>query len=229
VRIGWMRSVNNVQQAFAQQSFICELAHLTKRDPRDMLLAVLGAPRVVDERSLGVAKVPNYGSPLAKHPIDLARFQRVIGLVTDAAGWGKRGDLGLAVHRSFLTYVATVVAVDARGRITEAWTCVDAGTVVNTDRVRAQMEGAVIFGMSSAMYGAIEWKAGAPVQTNFHDYRLLRMPEAPRAIHVDIVKSDGPPGGIGEPGVPPVAPAAANAIFAVTGKRIRSFPFHRSL
>ena len=91
------------------------------------------------------------------------------------------------------------------------------------------MEGAFVFAMSSAMHGELAWAHGAPVQTNFHDYRLVRMPEAPRAIHVDIVASDHPPGGVGEPGVPPVAPAIANAIFATTGKRLRRFPFAREL
>jgi isoquinoline 1-oxidoreductase subunit beta len=229
VRIGWMRSVCNVQQAFAVQSFVAELAHATKRDPREMLLAVLGPPRIVDEREQGVAKLGNYGAPLAKHPIDVARFHRVIERATEAAGWASRMDLGLAVHRSFLSYIAVVAAADDRGRITEAWIAIDAGIIVNADRVRAQMEGAFVFAMSSAMHGELTWQRGAPVQTNFHDYRLVRMPEAPRKIHVEIVASDHPPGGVGEPGVPPVAPAIANAIFATTGKRLRRFPFAREL
>jgi len=229
VRIGWMRSVCNVQQAFAVQSFIAELAHAAKRDPRDMLLAVLGGARTVDEKDQGVDKLGNYGAPLAKHPIDVARFHRVIDRATTAAGWGKRAGLGLAVHRSFLSYVAVAAAADDVGRITEAWIAVDAGLIVNADRVRAQMEGAFVFAMSSAMHGEIAWKDGAPVQRNFHDYRLARMPEVPRQIHVEIVKSDHPPGGVGEPGVPPVAPAIANAIFAATGKRVRNFPFAREL
>jgi isoquinoline 1-oxidoreductase subunit beta len=224
-----MRSVCNVQQAFAVQSFIAELAHATKRDPRDMLLALLGPPRVIDEATQGVDKISNYGAPLAKHPIELERYRNVIDRVTTAAGWGTRTDLGLAVHRSFLSYIAVACAADARGRITEAWIAVDAGLVVNADRVRSQMEGAFVFAMSSAMHGELTWKHGAPVQTNFHDYRLVRMPEAPRKIHVEIVRSDRPPGGVGEPGVPPVAPAIANAIFATTGKRIRRFPFSREL
>ncbi|HEY1547301.1 MAG TPA: molybdopterin cofactor-binding domain-containing protein [Kofleriaceae bacterium] len=229
VRIGWMRSVCNVQQAFAVQSFIAELAHATKRDPRDMLLELLGPPRVIDEAAQGVDKITNYGAPLAKHPIELERYRNVIDRVTSAAGWGKRSDLGLAVHRSFLSYIAVVAAADARGRITEAWIAVDAGLIVNADRVRSQMEGAFVFAMSSAMHGELTWKHGATVQTNFHDYRLVRMPEAPRKIHVEIVRSDRPPGGVGEPGVPAVAPAIANAIFATTGKRIRRFPFAREL
>jgi isoquinoline 1-oxidoreductase beta subunit len=100
----------------------------------------------------------------------------------------------------------------------------DAGTVVNPDRVKAMMEGAVIFGMSLALHGSITMKKGAVEQTNFRDYRLVRLPEAPRAIHVELVESDAPPGGAGEPGVPPVAPAIANAVFALTGTRVRELP-----
>jgi isoquinoline 1-oxidoreductase beta subunit len=117
-------------------------------------------------------------------------------------------------------------SLDARGkvRIDEAWYAVDAGTVLNADRVRSQMEGAILFGMSIALHGAITARAGAIEQTNYRDYPVARIGEAPRAIHVEIVKSDGPPGGIGEPGVPPVAPAIANAVFALTGKRVRELP-----
>jgi isoquinoline 1-oxidoreductase beta subunit len=232
-RIGWMRSVCNVQQAFAVQSFIAELALALHADPRDMLLRVLGAPRIVDAAALGVDKVGNYGESLAKHPIDVGRLHGVIDRATTAAGWGKGGRaLGLAAHRSFVTYVAVVVAAsrDARGerRIDEAWICVDAGTVVNADRVRAQMEGAFVFAMSSALHGAITMKRGATEQTNFRDYPIVRMPDAPRAIHVDIVASTRPPGGVGEPGVPPVAPAIANAFAALDGTRIRELPITRA-
>jgi isoquinoline 1-oxidoreductase beta subunit len=207
-RIGWMRSVCNVQQAFAVQSFIAELAHATRRDPRDMLLAILGPARTVDAKELGIPKLGNYGGTPAKHPIDVARLHRVIDRVTTAAGWGKPGRaLGLAVHRSFLTYVGVVVAVikDPRGdlRVDEAWIAADAGTIVNPDRVRSQLEGAIVFAMSSTLHGAITMKQGAVEQRNFHDYRIARMPEVPRQIHVELIASEGPPGGIGEPGVPP--------------------------
>jgi isoquinoline 1-oxidoreductase beta subunit len=118
---------------------------------------------------------------------------------------------------------------DGRIGIDEAWVVVDGGTVINPDRVRAQMEGSIIFGMSVAMHGAITMKGGVPQQSSFHNYRLVRIGEAPRKIHVEIVQSEGAPGGIGEPGVPPVAPAIANAIFALTGQRIRELPLSRSL
>jgi isoquinoline 1-oxidoreductase beta subunit len=230
-RIGWLRSVANIHQAFAIQSFIAELAHETKRDPRDMLLRVLGAPRNLTAAGQGTKALWNYGSPLGTHPVDVGRMHRVIEKVTDMAGWTSRSGraLGLAVHRSFVTYVAVVAQVvkGPRGepRVEEAWIAADAGTVVNPDRVRYQMEGAFVFALSNALHGAITYDQGAVVQKNFHDYRLLRMPEAPRAIHVELVASDAPPGGAGEPGVPPVAPAIANAWFELTGARVRTLPF----
>jgi isoquinoline 1-oxidoreductase beta subunit len=137
------------------------------------------------------------------------------------------------VHRSFLTYVAVVVSVvkDERGRlrVDEAWIVADPGVVVNLERVRSQMEGAVVFGTSLALYGAITMKNGATEQTNFRDYKLCRMTDAPRRIHVEVLKSDAAPGGVGEPGVPPVAPAITNAIFALTGTRVRELPIARTL
>jgi isoquinoline 1-oxidoreductase beta subunit len=230
-RIGWLRSVCNIQQAFAVQSFIAELAQATKRDPRDMLVRVLGPARKLALSDLGVDKLPNYGTPLDKHPIDVGRLHHVIEKATDMAGWGKGGRaLGLAAHRSFLTYVAVVAQVGKgpRGepRVEEAWIAADCGLAVNPDRVRYQMEGAFVFALSNALHGAITHERGAVVERNFRDYRLLRMPEAPRAIHVELIPSDAPPGGAGEPGVPPVAPAVANAWFALTGTRVRSLPFN---
>lgn len=235
-RIGWLRSVANVYHAFAVQSFADELAHARGKDPRDNLLELLGPPRVVGPAELGVAKVPNYGASLDEHPVDVGRHRRVLERVTELAGWADRGRskraLGLAVHRSFLTYVAVVASVvkDASGRlrVDEAWLVADAGRVVNLERVRSQMEGAVIFGMSLALHGAITMKAGATTQTNFRDHKLVRMAEAPRKVHVEVISSDGAPGGVGEPGVPPVAPAIANAVFALTGKRARELPLART-
>ena len=110
------------------------------------------------------------------------------------------------------------------------WLAFDAGTIVNSDRVRAQIEGAVIFGMSLALYGGITMKSGAIEQDNFRGGgRIVRMGEIPRRISVDLVESDAPPGGVGEPGVPPVAPAIANAIFALSGKRIRELPLIKTI
>ncbi|WP_267578945.1 xanthine dehydrogenase family protein molybdopterin-binding subunit [Corallococcus sp. bb12-1] len=236
-RIGWLRSVANIYHAFAVQSFIDELAHTKGTDPRDTLLEVLGPSRIVTPKELGVAKVPNYGQSLEEHPVDTTRLRRVIERVTGLARWDERKregrSLGLAAHRSFLTYVAVVVSVvkDANEqiRVDEAWIVADAGTIVNLERVRSQMEGAVVFGLSLGLYGEITMKDGATVQSNFRDYRLARIAETPRKIHVDIIPSDGPPGGVGEPGVPPVAPALANAVFALTGTRVRELPLVKSV
>jgi isoquinoline 1-oxidoreductase beta subunit len=195
---------------------------------------VLGRPRIVGPADLGVDEkfLANYGAPLAKHPIDVARFHRVIEQATRAAGWeaARRAGraLGLAVHRSFLSYIAVVAEVSRgpRGevRVDQAWIAADCGTIINADRVRAQLEGAFLFGQSLMMHGAITWKGGAVQQSNYRDYPLVRLPAAPRRIHVELIPSDGPPGGVGEPGVPPVAPAIANAAFALTGTRVRTLP-----
>ncbi|HYH98555.1 xanthine dehydrogenase family protein molybdopterin-binding subunit [Hyalangium sp.] len=237
VRIGWLRSVYNIFHAFSVNSFIDELAHARGEDPRDVRLELIGPPRVATLKELGIEKLENYGMSVEEHPVDAGRLRRVVERVTELSRWSDRKKdgraLGLAAHRSFLTYVAVVVSVvrNPSGKIAvdEAWVVVDAGTVINPDRVRSQMEGSVIFGMSIAMHGAITMKGGVPQQSNFHDYRLVRIREAPRKIHVDIVASEGAPGGIGEPGVPPVAPAIANAIFALTGQRIRELPLSRTL
>ncbi|WP_164002793.1 xanthine dehydrogenase family protein molybdopterin-binding subunit [Pyxidicoccus caerfyrddinensis] len=236
VRIGWLRSVYNIFHSFSVNSFMDELAHARGVDPRDMRLELLGPQRVVTLAELGVPKLENYGQSLDEHPVDTGRMRRVVERVTKLARWDERKQdgraLGLAAHRSFLSYVAVVASVvkDAAGRlrVDEAWVVVDAGTVINPDRVRSQMEGSVIFGMSIALHGEISMKGGAVEQSNFRDFKLVRINEAPRKIHVDIVESDGAPGGIGEPGVPPVAPAIANAVFALTGTRVRELPLARS-
>lgn len=234
-RIGWLRSVANIYHAFAAQSFIAELAHSRGTDPRDTLLEVIGPPRIVTPAELGVRKLPNYDQSLDEHPIDTGRLRRVIERVTELSRWKSRSQegrsLGLAAHRSFLTYAAVVLSVvrgpAGRPVVDEAWIVADAGTIVNRERVCAQMEGAIIFGMSIGLYGAITMKGGATEQKNFHDYRLVRIAEAPRAIHVELIPSSAPPGGVGESGVPPVAPALANAVFALTGERIRELPLSR--
>ena len=236
VRIGWLRSVCNIHHAFAIGSFIDEIAHAKKADPRDTLLEIVGPKRIVTTSELGVDKLSNYGASLDEHPIDTGRLRRVIEHVTDLSRWSEQRKagraLGLAAHRSFLSYVAVVAAVnlDAAGKVyvNEAWIVLDAGTILNKERVRSQLEGAVIFGISIALHGAITVRNGAVEQSNFRDYQVARIADAPREIHVEILAGDGPPGGVGEPGVPPVAPAIANAVFALTGKRIRDLPLDRA-
>jgi isoquinoline 1-oxidoreductase beta subunit len=237
VRIGWLRSVYNIFHAFSVNSFIDEIAHARGEDTRDVMLEVLGPPRVATLQELGIKELRNYGASMDTHPVDVARLRHVIERVTQLSGWSHRKKegraLGLAAHRSFVSYTAVVASVlrDAAGklRVDEAWIVLDAGTVINPDRVRAQMEGSVIFGMGLALHGAITLKGGVVQQSNFRDYRLVRMAEAPRKIHVELVQSDAAPGGVGEPGVPPVAPAIANAVFALTGTRVRELPIARAL
>ena len=231
IRIGWLRSVCNVYHAFAVQSFADELAHAAGRDPKDYLLELIGPPRMVDPAEDG-AEYPNYGRSLEDYPIDTGRLANTLNVAAEMAGWGRtlpdgRG-LGVAVHRSFLSYVATVieVAVDSDGAmsIPGVWSAMDAGTVVNTRHTAAQIEGGTLYGLSNALYGEITVQNGAVQQNNFPTWRLMRMREAPRAMETRIIASDAPPGGVGEPPTPPAAPALANAIFAATGKRFRRLP-----
>ena len=229
IRIGWLRSVCNVFHVFATSSFVDECAQAAGKDSAEFLLEALGPAR---ELELGKdVAYPNYSKPLAEYPIDIGRLRGVVERVK-ASAWGRKvpkgHGLGIAAHRSFQAYVAVVVeaAVDERGRVTvpRVDIVIDLGTVVNPDRVRAQMEGSVIFGLSLALQGEITVKKGAVVQSNFHDYPVQRINEAPRVINVTIVESEALPGGAGEPGVPPVAPALANAIFAACGQRLRDLP-----
>ncbi len=235
LRIGWLRSVCNVYHAFAISSFADELAHLADEDPHAYLTRLLGRDRKINPNDDN-AKYGNYGQDLDKHPIETARIKAVLDKVAELSGWGRampqgRG-LGIAVHRSFLSTVGTVAEVsrDANGkmRVHELWSVIDAGLVVNPDRVQSQLEGAGIFGMSIAMHGEISAANGAVVQGNFDTYPVVRMSESPAKINTYIMPVDATPGGVGEPGVPPVAPAIANAWFAATGQRLREMPFRKA-
>ena len=230
VRIGWYRSVYNIPHAFAVCSFADELAEAAGKDPVEYLRALLGEARQLDLAGLGV-DYPNYGASITEYPIDTSRLRAVLDLAAANSGWGQklppREGRGIAVHRSFLTYVAAVahVAVGDDGEVTipRIDLAIDCGLVVNPDRVRAQMEGAAIMGISNTLYSAITVKGGQVEQSNFTDYLVARTDITPET-HVYIVESNAPPGGVGEPGVPPIAPAICNAIYAATGKRIRALP-----
>jgi isoquinoline 1-oxidoreductase beta subunit len=204
----WWRSVGHSHSAFAVESFVDELAHAAGRDPLDF------------RRGL-----------LADHP----RHAGALALAAEKAGWGQPLSAGrargVAVHESFGSLVAYVaeVSVDRDGhvRVHRVVGAIDCGRVVNPDTVRAQMESGVVYGLTAALYGEITFAKGRVQQRNFHDYRMLRMHEMPR-VESHIVPSTEALGGVGEPCVPPIAPAVANAIFAATGKRLRRLPFSPS-
>ena len=234
VRIGWLRSVANIYHAFAVQTFTDELAHRAGRDPAEYLLDLIGAPRTLD---LSKTRYPNYGASFDTYPWETGRLRRVTEMVVEKSGWGKRksgkgSGIGIAAHRSFLTYVATVVEVEVNDdgdvAIPRVDTVVDAGLIVDPEVARAQFEGAAVFGTSIARSGEITARNGAIEQSNFSDYPVARINEAPYQTNVYIVDSDAPPAGVGEPGVPPFVPALCNAIYAATGKRIRELPLTRT-
>jgi isoquinoline 1-oxidoreductase beta subunit len=200
----WWRSVGHSHTAFVMETFVDELAHAAGQDPLEY------------RRKL-----------LSEHP----RHLGVLNLAAEKAGWGRPLSggrfRGLAAHESFGSWVAQVAEVsvaNGRVRVHRVVCAVDCGVCVNPAGVRAQMEGAVAFGLSAALHGELTLKAGRVQQSNFHDYPLLRLNEMPE-VEVHIVSSDEKAGGIGEPGVPPAAPAVANALFAATGKRQRRLPF----
>jgi isoquinoline 1-oxidoreductase beta subunit len=204
---GAWRSVENFTTAFAQQSFVDEVAAATGRDPLAYRLEIEGRAR-----------------------------SAVLELCAEKAGWGDpvpdmpdRFGRGMSVFSTFgVTHVAMIadVSVDESDqvRVHRIVSAVDCGTVVNPDTVKAQIEGGIAFGLSAALYGEITVKGGAVEQHNFHDYPILRFDAMPQ-VEVYILPSSSSPSGIGEMGVPPVAPAIANAIFAATGKRLRKLPF----
>lgn len=199
----WWRSVGHTHTAFVMETFVDELAAAAGRDPLEY------------RRRL-----------LKDHPRHLA----TLNLAAEKAGWGEplpEGRFrGLAVHESFGSYVSEVAEVsvaDGRVRVHRVVCAVDCGTCVNPAGVEAQLQGGVAFGLTAALYGQLTFKDGRVEQSNFHDYPLLRISEMPK-VEVHIVRSSEKSGGIGEVGVPPIAPAVANAVFAATGKRLRRLP-----
>ncbi|WP_321392136.1 xanthine dehydrogenase family protein molybdopterin-binding subunit [Emcibacter sp.] len=228
LRIGWLRSVANIHHGFAIGSFLDEVAHAAGQDPKDFLLDYLSPDRTVPVDDFP-AKF-NYGESGADYPFETARLTNVLKLAADGAGWGRKmpegHGLGIACHYSFLTHIGVAVEVSVRDgklAIPKVDIAVDCGRYINPDRVKSQMEGAVIFALSHALYSEITTESGEVQQSNFHDYLLTRMDMAPE-VTVHLVDSSDKPRGVGEPGVPPVTAALCNAIFAATGKRIRKLP-----
>lgn len=203
-QVWFWRSVGHSQNIFFMESFIDELAAAAKKDPFEFRRAMLG-----------------------KQP----RYKAVLELAAEKAGWGKPLPAGvfrgIAVAQSFGSYVAEVaevsVAADGTPKVHRVVAAVDCGMTVNPQTIARQIEGGIVYGLSAALYGKITFKDGRVEQGNFHDYPVLRMSEMPK-VEAHILASSEHPGGIGEPGTPPAAPALANAIFAATGKRVRTLP-----
>ena len=217
--LGYWRSVENSGNQFVISSFFDEAAAAAGRDPVEMLQAVLGPPRKISLGSDGV--------------IDVERRRRVVEVAAEKAGWGKalpKGTgRGIAAHFGYGSCVAQVAEVSCDAshgslRVQRVVCAIDCGLAINPSGVQAQMEGAINFGLAAALKSAITVEHGRVQQSNFHDYEVLRMNDAPPVIEVHVIPSSEAPGGCGEPGVPPIAPAVANAIFAATGKRIRRLP-----
>jgi isoquinoline 1-oxidoreductase subunit beta len=236
IRVGWYRSVNNVQHAFAMNGFAHELAVAAGRDPLEFLLELIGDADVMDLTKDGVTDYVNYGDSIEDWPIMPKRLANTLRVVAQKAGYGKtlpKGHgLGLACHRSFHSYVATAVQVVVRddGSLhiphPQVDTVIDCGRYVNPEGIRKQIEGAAIYGNTLARHGRITTTQGAVDQSNFHDYPITRISDAPLDVRVHIVEDlvHLRPGGVGEPGMPPFAPALINAIYNATGKRIRQLP-----
>jgi isoquinoline 1-oxidoreductase subunit beta len=221
-RIGWLRSVYNIHHGFSVNAFVSEMAHAAGRDARDYLLELIGSDRMLTE--------------LFRRPpvLDTARLKGVIRRAADEAGWGKDlpagHGMGIAGHFSFSSYVAHAVHASVENgqvKVHRVDCAVDCGTAVNLDRIRSQMEGATVFGLTIALKDGIQAEDGAVTTGNFDTYRLLAMNETPDT-HVHIIESTEAPGGVGEPGVPPLAPALAGAILQATGRPVRTLPIRLS-
>jgi isoquinoline 1-oxidoreductase beta subunit len=203
VPVGFWRSVGHSHNAFFSESFVDELAQAAKTDPLEFRRTLLK---------------------------DAPRYLAVLNLAAEKAGWGQPLPAGhahgIALHESFGSVVAEVAQVslkDGKPRVHKVVCAVDCGTAINPGLVAQQMESSVVFGLTAALYGRIDIKDGVVQQTNMHNYPLLTMAETP-LVETWLLPSDRPPAGVGEPGVPPVAPAVANALFVLTGKRLRALP-----
>ena len=218
IQTGPWRAPTSNAVCFADESFLDELAHEMKKDPIALRLELLEKAK---------------SQPVGKPGHDPVKFKSVVDLVAEMSNWGKNKKpntyYGFAMHYSFSTYAAHVVELtkSAKGdlRVTKVFCAVNCGKVVNQSGAEGQVQGAIVDGLSHAMFSKVTFKNGAVEQTNFDKYKFLRMNSAPIDVVVKFVPSEEAPTGLGEPGLPPAAPALANAIFAATGKRLRKLPF----
>ncbi len=241
LKTGALRAPGANSQAFVMQSFIDELAHAAGKDPVQFRLDLLGQPDRDVVKEAAKPKVENEPAhaPADKNrqAYDVARMRGVLEAVAQKSAWGKRNlpkgtAMGVAFHYSFQGYFAHVaeVSVSATNKIkvNKVWVCGDVGSqIINPSGAEAQVQGAVIDGLSELMHQEITLERGRVVQTNYHQHTLLRFKQAPQ-IEVHFLKTENSPTGLGEPALPPVIPAVCNAIFAATGRRIRSLPLANS-
>ncbi|MDB5395714.1 MAG: molybdopterin-binding domain of aldehyde dehydrogenase family protein [Rhodospirillales bacterium] len=235
MRLGPGRGGLNMAHTFAMCSFIDELASAAGKDPANFLFTYYAGPKKIDMKALGV-DYPNYSALIEDYPLDVGRLQNVLQFAMDRASWGDpllpRQGRGLAVHRSFLSYAAAIIVVTVaeNGQISipRIDLVIDCGQVINPDRVKALMEDSIMYGLGFALYGEVTVKNGAVEQRNFDDYPVARAVITPE-MHIHVVPSGHPPTGAGDPAVPVIAPALCNAIFAATGKRIRTLPIDLNL
>lgn len=229
-RIGWMRSVYNINHAFAYNSFIDELAHLNNRDPLQFQLDTIG-----DDREITTIEEGFTNATPKDFPFKTVRLKNVINEVKKSSGWPavvNAGEgWGVAAHSSFLSYVAVATKVSLEKnavRVLEVHIAIDCGKILNPDRVHSQMEGSVIFGLSAALLGEITFKNGVVEQSSFDNHELLRINQSPKIV-VTLISSTEKHSGVGEPGVPPIAASVTNAIAAAGGPRIRALPVKNHL
>lgn len=232
IRVGWLRSVSNIHHAFAISSMLDIIAEARNIDPMENAIELIGADREIDFHQK-MDDYQHYRSSIEQYPRSTKRLKNTIRKIRELSGWNQsiksNKSVGFAVHSSFLSYVACVVEVEVDEQnniiIPNIYYVVDCGVAVNPDRIKAQFEGGAVFGLSLALKSEITVSQGRVNQSNFDDYQVIRIADAPLKTHVHIIESDEWPTGVGEPPVPPVIPALCNAIYKATGERIYQLPF----
>jgi isoquinoline 1-oxidoreductase subunit beta len=241
LKTGALRAPGANSQAFVMQSFIDELAHSSGMDPLEFRLQLLGEPAKSKVKEAAKPKVENepasHPSDKERPAYDTNRMRAVLHAVADRSGWGQRKlpkgtAMGIAFHYSFQGYFAHVAEVTVlpgnKLKVNKVWVCGDNGSqIVNPSGAEAQVQGAVIDGLSELMHQEITLENGRVVQMNYNQHQLIAIRHTPQ-IDAHFIHTDNPPTGLGEPALPPVLPAVANAIFAATGQRIRALPLYKS-